>query len=209
MMREPAQDAMPWDRARAPLGRCPFFVFDCPRMDEYAGSATGAFTATRVQATTTYRAGSAIGMALMSHWGRCVKTPGTGARRWSGAAGHRTAPVKRRVGGIIAPHAGRDRRHHGTSTRSGRLGQPARPRARPGCRWPPGPQSPRPHLRRRVRRAVGRLALAALQPRQRPGDVRADPGALQRGTRGPGRAGQVPGGHHALLHQPRRPGRPG
>ena len=106
MMREPAQDAMPWDRARAPLGRCPFFVFGCPRMDEYAGSATGAFTATRVQATTTYRAGSAIGMALMSHWGRCVKTPdqapGAGAVRQA----TRSAPVKRRVGGIIAPHAG-------------------------------------------------------------------------------------------------------
>ena len=70
MMRVPAQDAMPLDSARAPLGRYPSFVFGCPRMDECACSATGAYMTTRVQATTTYPAGSADGMALMSHWGR-------------------------------------------------------------------------------------------------------------------------------------------
>ena len=36
--------------------------------------------------------------------------------------------VTPRVGGIIAAHAGRHGSHHGSTTRTGRLGQPARPR---------------------------------------------------------------------------------
>ena len=143
------------------------------------------------------------GMALMSHRGRCVKSPGAGSVRQATGV---TRGVGQPVGGIIAAHAGS---HRGPRDRTRRLGQSARPRPRPGRRWAAGPQPPRALLRGRARRAVGRLALAALQPRQRPRDVRPHPGAHGRGARGPGRAGQVPRRHHALLHQPRRPGRPG
>ena len=69
----------------------------------------------------------------------------------------------------------------------------------------PGRQPPRPDLGGRPRREVERLALAAQQPGQRPRGDRADPRADRRGARGPLGAGQVPGRHHALLHEPDRP----
>ena len=78
--------------------------------------------------------------------------------------------------------------------------------ARPGR--PPRGQPPRADLGGRPRRAVERLALAAQPPGQRPRRDRADPRPDRRGARGPLRAGQVPGRHHAVLHQPDRPERP-
>ena len=51
----------------------------------------------------------------------------------------------------------------------------------------------------------GRLALAAQPSRQRPRRDRAGPRAHRRGAGRPVRARQVPGRHHALLHQPHRP----
>ena len=77
--------------------------------------------------------------------------------------------------------------------------------ARPGR--PAGRQPPRPDLGGRPRREVERLALAAQPPGQRPRGDRADPQPDRRGARGPLGHGQVPGRHHAVLHQPDRPGR--
>ena len=170
--------------------------------DECAGSATGAIVATRVQATATYRAGSADGMALMSHRGRCVKSPGAGPVRQATGT---TRGSSSRSGVSSRPMQGATVDH--TTTQDDWV-NPRDPARALGADGQPGPQPPRAVLGGRARRAVGRLALAALQPRQRPGDDRADPGADRRGARGPGRAGQVPRRHHALLHQPHRPGRP-
>ncbi len=80
------------------------------------------------------------------------------------------------------------------------------PRARSGRAS--GRQPPCPALGGRPGRAVERLALAAQQPGQRSRGDRADPQADRRRARRPVRARQVPGRHHAVLHQPDRPERP-
>ena len=94
------------------------------------------------------------------------------------------------------------------SRRSEPVRQPARPRQGPRTRRPAGGQPPRAALGGRPGREVERLALAAQQPGQRPRGDRADPRADRRGARRPLGAGQVPGRHHALLHQPDRPQEP-
>ena len=103
------------------------------------------------------------------------------------------------------------RRPPGGRARRGR--RPVRQPRGPG----PGPragratrgQPPRPALGGRPRRAVERLALAAEPPGQRPRGDRAGPGADRRRARGPVRPREVPGRHHAVLHQPDRPEGPG
>ena len=70
-----------------------------------------------------------------------------------------------------------------TRRRRGAVRQSRRPGPRAGRRRPPGRQPPRPDLRGRARRAVERLALAALAPRQRPRGGRADPEPDRRGAR--------------------------
>ena len=84
-------------------------------------------------------------------------------------------------------------------------------RVRPGPGARPGRaargQPTRPDLGGRPGRPVERLALAAQPPGQRPRRDRADPRPDRRGARGPVRPGQVPGRHHAVLHEPDRPER--
>ena len=100
---------------------------------------------------------------------------------------------------------------NGPRRRRGAVREPVRPGAGAGSGRPPRRQPARPDLRGRARRAVERLALAALEPRQRPRGGRADPQPHRGRARGPLGAGQVPGRHHAVLHlahRPRRPRRP-
>ena len=93
--------------------------------------------------------------------------------------------------------------------RRGAVRQPDRPGASARSGRSTGRQPPRADLRRRPRREVERLALAAVEPGQRARRDRADPRADRRGARRPVRDRQVPGRHHAVLHQPDRPEGPG
>ncbi len=103
----------------------------------------------------------------------------------------------------------RRRRPPGRRPRAGRgtVRQSARPGPGRRARRSPCGQPTRSALGGRPGREVERLALAALEPGQRPGRDRADPRADRRGARRPLGARQVPGRHHAVLHQPDGPAR--